>query len=101
MDARFRSARYWIERSPGKHERWRPCPHQMSFSVRKAVKTCQMFSVAPNELGKVAKLSFKARAHMLRHACGYALATKGHDTKRIVLAAPGRYPYEKPRKSSS
>jgi site-specific recombinase XerD len=23
------------------------------------------------------------RAHMLRHACGYALAKAGHDTRRV------------------
>ena len=33
--------------------------------------------------GKVAKLSFKAHPHMLRHACGYALANRGHDTKAL------------------
>jgi type 1 fimbriae regulatory protein FimB/type 1 fimbriae regulatory protein FimE len=32
--------------------------------------------------GVEAKLAFKARPHMLRHACGFALANKGH--------APGR-----------
>jgi site-specific recombinase XerD len=26
---------------------------------------------------------FKAHPHMLRHACGYALANKGHDTRAI------------------
>ena len=25
----------------------------------------------------------KARPHMLRHACGYALANKGHDTRAL------------------
>ena len=30
-----------------------------------------------------AKLGIKAHAHMLRHACGYALANKGHDTRAI------------------
>jgi integrase len=33
--------------------------------------------------GKVAKLAFKAHPHMLRHACGYALANKGHDTRAL------------------
>ena len=28
-------------------------------------------------------LELKARPHMLRHACGYALANKGHDTRAI------------------
>ena len=33
--------------------------------------------------GKVAKLVFKAHPHMLRHACGYALANRGHDTRAL------------------
>jgi integrase len=30
-----------------------------------------------------ADLGFKAHPHMLRHACGYALANKGHDTRAL------------------
>ena len=30
-----------------------------------------------------AELGFPAHAHMLRHACGYALANKGHDTRAL------------------
>ena len=33
--------------------------------------------------GKEAKFAFKAPPHMLRHACGYALANKGHDTRAL------------------
>src|SRR5262245_42213391 len=33
--------------------------------------------------GAEAKLAFKAHPHMLRHACGYALANKGHDTRAL------------------
>jgi len=33
--------------------------------------------------GETAKLGFKAHPHMLRHACGYALANKGHDTRAL------------------
>jgi type 1 fimbriae regulatory protein FimB/type 1 fimbriae regulatory protein FimE len=33
--------------------------------------------------GNEAKLTFKAHPHMLRHACGYALANKGHDTRAL------------------
>jgi hypothetical protein len=32
--------------------------------------------------GEAAELGFKAHPHMLRHACGFALANKGHDTRR-------------------
>ena len=33
--------------------------------------------------GVEAKLGFKPHPHMLRHACGYALANKGHDTRSL------------------
>lgn len=33
--------------------------------------------------GEVAGLGFKAHPHMLRHACGFALANKGHDTRAL------------------
>ena len=32
-------------------------------------------------IGERAKLPFGVHAHMLRHACGYALANAGHDTR--------------------
>ena len=33
--------------------------------------------------GEAARLSFPAHPHMLRHACGFALANKGHDTRAL------------------
>jgi type 1 fimbriae regulatory protein FimB/type 1 fimbriae regulatory protein FimE len=33
--------------------------------------------------GIEAKLGFKPHPHMLRHACGYALANRGHDTRAL------------------
>jgi type 1 fimbriae regulatory protein FimB/type 1 fimbriae regulatory protein FimE len=33
--------------------------------------------------GEEARLGFKAHPHMLRHACGFALASKGHDTRAL------------------
>ena len=33
--------------------------------------------------GSEARLAFKAHPHMLRHACGYTLANKGHDTRAL------------------
>jgi type 1 fimbriae regulatory protein FimB/type 1 fimbriae regulatory protein FimE len=33
--------------------------------------------------GVEGKLGFKAHPHMLRHACGYELANKGHDTRAL------------------
>ena len=32
---------------------------------------------------EAAGLEIKAHAHMLRHACGYALANAGHDTRAL------------------
>ena len=32
---------------------------------------------------EAAKLGFKAHPHMLRHASGFALANKGHDTRAL------------------
>jgi site-specific recombinase XerD len=34
-------------------------------------------------LGVASKLTIKVHPHMLRHACGYALANKGHDTRAL------------------
>jgi integrase len=33
--------------------------------------------------GEAAGFKFKAHPHMLRHACGFALANKGHDTRAL------------------
>ena len=33
--------------------------------------------------GAEAGLDFKAHPHMLRHACGFALANAGHDTRAL------------------
>ncbi len=48
--------------------------------------------------GKVAKLTFKAHPLMLRHACGYALANTGHDTRALQAylgdaISSTRFPY--------
>jgi type 1 fimbriae regulatory protein FimB/type 1 fimbriae regulatory protein FimE len=42
--------------------------------------------------GTEAKLGFKAHPHMLRHACGYALANKGHDTRALQAYWPPQHP---------
>ena len=33
--------------------------------------------------GKMAELSLSVHPHMLRHACGFYLASRGHDTRAI------------------
>ena len=34
-------------------------------------------------VGKHARIPFGCFPHMLRHACGFALANKGHDTRAL------------------
>lgn len=41
------------------------------------------FARVVERVGAEADLGFKAHPHMLRHACGYALANKGHDTRAL------------------
>jgi site-specific recombinase XerD len=41
------------------------------------------FARMVERVGEAARLGFKSHPHMLRHACGYALANKGHDTRAL------------------
>jgi type 1 fimbriae regulatory protein FimB/type 1 fimbriae regulatory protein FimE len=52
-------------------------------SERGAPFTAAGFARMVERAGAAAKLSFKAHPHMLRHACGYALANRGHDTRAL------------------
>ena len=52
-------------------------------SERGAPFTTAGFARMIERAGRIAKLSFKAHPHMLRHACGYALANRGHDTRAL------------------
>jgi integrase len=52
-------------------------------SERGAPFTTAGFARMVERAGMEAKLGFKAHPHMLRHACGYALANKGHDTRAL------------------
>lgn len=52
-------------------------------SERGAPFTTAGFARMIERAGADAKLSFKAHPHMLRHACGYALANRGHDTRAL------------------
>jgi type 1 fimbriae regulatory protein FimB/type 1 fimbriae regulatory protein FimE len=52
-------------------------------SERGAPFTTAGFARMVERAGMKAKLGFKAHPHMLRHACGYALANKGHDTRAL------------------
>jgi type 1 fimbriae regulatory protein FimB/type 1 fimbriae regulatory protein FimE len=50
-------------------------------SERGAPFTTAGFARMVERVSAAAELGFKARPHMLRHACGFALANKGHDTR--------------------
>jgi integrase len=52
-------------------------------SERGAPFTAAGFAKLVERAGKAAGLPFKAHPHMLRHACGYALANAGHDTRSL------------------
>lgn len=52
-------------------------------SERGAPFTTAGFARMIERAGIEARLGFKAHPHMLRHACGYALTNKGHDTRAL------------------
>jgi len=64
----------------------RALERQSSFvfvSERGAPFSTAGFARMVERAGVEAKLAFKAHPHMLRHACGFALANKGHDTRAL------------------
>ena len=52
-------------------------------SERGAPFTTAGFARLVERAGAAAGFEFKAHPHMLRHACGFALANKGHDTRAL------------------
>jgi type 1 fimbriae regulatory protein FimB/type 1 fimbriae regulatory protein FimE len=52
-------------------------------SERGSPFTTAGFARMVERAGEEAGLAFKAHPHMLRHACGFALASKGHDTRAL------------------
>jgi integrase len=52
-------------------------------SERGAPFTTAGFARMVERAGAEARLGFKAHPHMLRHACGYTLANRGHDTRAL------------------
>jgi type 1 fimbriae regulatory protein FimB/type 1 fimbriae regulatory protein FimE len=52
-------------------------------SERGAPFTTAGFARMVERAGRAARLPFKAHPQMLRHACGFALANKGHDTRAL------------------
>ena len=52
-------------------------------SERGAPFTTAGFARLVERAGVAAELGFPAHPHMLRHACGFALANRGHDTRAL------------------
>ena len=52
-------------------------------SERGSPFTTAGFARLVERAGESAGFGFKAHPHMLRHACGFALANKGHDTRAL------------------
>jgi integrase len=52
-------------------------------SERGSPFTTAGFARLVERAGEAAGFKFKAHPHMLRHACGFALANKGHDTRAL------------------
>ena len=55
----------------------------MFVSERGSPFTTAGFAKMVARLGEEAKFKFRVHPHMLRHARGYALANKGHDTRAL------------------
>ncbi|EBW8699056.1 tyrosine-type recombinase/integrase, partial [Salmonella enterica] len=53
------------------------------LSLRRHPLSRQQFFYILREAGRLAELTIAPHPHMLRHACGYALADKGIDTRLI------------------
>ncbi|EHE8977206.1 tyrosine-type recombinase/integrase [Salmonella enterica subsp. houtenae serovar 43:z4,z23:-] len=53
------------------------------LSLRRDPLSRQQFFYILREAGRLAELTIAPHPHMLRHACGYALADKGIDTRLI------------------
>ena len=60
-----------------------PKPPFVFTSERGSPFTTAGFARMVERTGAEAKLGLKVHPHMLRHACGYALANKGHDTRAL------------------
>jgi type 1 fimbriae regulatory protein FimB/type 1 fimbriae regulatory protein FimE len=65
------------------YQRQAPASPFVFVSERDAPLTAAGFSRMVERAGAAAGFGIKAHAHMLRHACGYALANLGVDTRAL------------------
>jgi integrase len=66
-----------------KLQREAPASRFVFVSERGSPFTTAGFARMIERVGAAADLGLKAHPHMLRHACGYTLANKGHDTRAL------------------
>ena len=59
------------------------CNSPLVFLSERGPMTRQAFNYICAEVGKRAGLGIEVHPHMLRHACGFALANAGHDTRAV------------------
>ncbi len=64
-------------------QRLYPASPYVFVSERKAPLSPRSIREIVARVGRLAELSFVPYPHQLRHACGYYLASKGHDTRAI------------------
>ena len=76
---RYRRRLAWPQAQPRKL----PAGPYVSTSERAGPMTPKSFHRPITRLGKRAGLPFPIHPHMLRHACGFALADAGHDTRAL------------------
>lgn len=60
-----------------------PDTQYVFVSERKAPLSTRSARQIISRAGKLAELPFPVHSHQLRHACGYYLASQGHDTRAI------------------
>jgi len=75
----LRTIRAWLK------ERARMKPNGKTFFVSEQRKPLHRSTVnlLLQKYSAAASLPVRAHPHMLRHACGFALASKGHDTRAL------------------
>jgi integrase len=75
------AARYRCPASDGR--KIEPARSAMVVAARGAPFTTAGFAKLVERAGTAAGFAFKAHPHVVRHACGFALANAGHDTRSL------------------
>jgi type 1 fimbriae regulatory protein FimB/type 1 fimbriae regulatory protein FimE len=70
-------------RALGRLQRQQEASPYVFTSERGGPMSAKSFGTLFERLGRRAGIPFTMFPHMLRHACGYALANAGHDTRAL------------------